>query len=95
MFLSTFATLHLGAMLSIFHARCETEGCEAYAIGDDTLCGGCDKILCRGHFDDIEHACRYTSNEVRALCIHDKWDKQLISVGYVVDTSESYQYWAK
>lgn len=51
-------------MLSVFYGRCQKEGCGEFAIGDDILCGTCDSILCRRHFDDGEHVCRYTSTEV-------------------------------
>lgn len=46
-------------MLQIDFDPCEAIECGELAIGDDTLCNECSKILCRKHYDAEQHTCRY------------------------------------
>jgi hypothetical protein len=47
-------------MPSIAPSTCEHDDCSTIAMGEDSSCDICKKIMCREHYDALWHHCGYT-----------------------------------
>lgn len=62
----TSGEMDFSPMSYLFPILCEQADCERTVVGEESWCVKCDRLLCRQHFDEAEHDCRYWHLRVSA-----------------------------